>query len=247
MSRRRKTYANQLKGAAILETIWARQPEHPGVAHYLIHLYDTPALADKGLAAARRYAKVAPDAAHAQHMPSHIFTRVGYWQDSIASNTESSRVAAQSADFHDQLHSMDYLVYAHLQLGQDSKAKEVLEKMTTVKGSSKLSLQDRMRWLLRPRVMPWSAVIGRQRQNFRSALVRSPTCRPLPISHARSVLPVRTIRKRPRPTSSSSPSCATSCATPRMRIGPNRSISNGRSRPPGCCTPTVSAMRHSRR
>jgi Tfp pilus assembly protein PilF len=135
-----KTYANQLKGAAILETIWARQPEHPGVAHYLIHLYDTPALADKGLAAARRYAKVAPAAAHAQHMPSHIFTRVGYWQDSIASNTESGRVAAQSADFHDQLHSMDYLVYAHLQLGQDSKAKEVLDKMTTVKGFSETVL-----------------------------------------------------------------------------------------------------------
>ena len=76
-----KTYANQLKGAAILEQIWARQPEHPGVAHYLIHLYDTPALAERGLEAARRYAKIAPDAAHAQHMPSHIFTRVGYWQE----------------------------------------------------------------------------------------------------------------------------------------------------------------------
>ena len=73
-----KTYANQIKGAAILETIWTRQPDHPGVAHYLIHLYDTPALAEKGLPAALRYAKVAPDAPHAQHMPSHIFTRVGY-------------------------------------------------------------------------------------------------------------------------------------------------------------------------
>src|SRR5215469_14126740 len=70
-----KTYANQLKGAAILEKIWDRQPDHPGIAHYLIHLYDTPALAEKGLTAARRYAKVAPDAPHALHMPSHIFTR----------------------------------------------------------------------------------------------------------------------------------------------------------------------------
>jgi hypothetical protein len=127
-----KTYANQLKGAAILETIWTRQPEHPGVAHYLIHLYDTPALAEKGLAAARRYAKVAPAAAHAQHMPSHIFTRLGYWQESIASNVESARVAKEAADFHDELHSMDYLVYAYLQLGQDSKAKEVLESMSKV-------------------------------------------------------------------------------------------------------------------
>src|SRR5262249_27777831 len=74
-----KTYANQLKGAAILEPIFARQPQHPGVAHYLIHLYDYPPIAEKGLNAARLYAKIAPDAAHAQHMPSHIFTRVGYW------------------------------------------------------------------------------------------------------------------------------------------------------------------------
>ena len=76
-----KTYANQLKGAAILEPIAKRQPQHPGVAHYLIHLYDYPPIAEKGLEAARRYAKVAPAAAHAQHMPSHIFTRVGYWKD----------------------------------------------------------------------------------------------------------------------------------------------------------------------
>jgi len=129
-----KTYANQLKGAAILEKIWARQPEHPGVAHYLIHLYDTPALAEKGLAAARRYAKVAPAAAHAQHMPSHIFTRLGYWQESIASNIESGRVAKEAGDFHDQLHSMDYLVYAYLQLGQDGKAKAVIDDMTKVTG-----------------------------------------------------------------------------------------------------------------
>jgi hypothetical protein len=129
-----KTYANQLKGAAILEKIWTRQPEHPGIAHYLIHLYDTPALAEQGLTAARRYAKVAPGAAHAQHMPSHIFTRVGYWQESIASNIESSRVAKEAADFHDQLHSMDYMVYAYLQLGQDSKAKAVLDNMNAVTG-----------------------------------------------------------------------------------------------------------------
>ena len=88
-----KTYANQLKGAAILEPIFKRQPHHPGVAHYLIHLYDTPPIAEKGLDAARRYAKIAPAAAHAQHMPSHIFTRLGYWKESIASNAESARVA----------------------------------------------------------------------------------------------------------------------------------------------------------
>src|SRR4029077_20232985 len=112
-----KTYVNQLKGAAILETIWTRQPDHPGVSHYLIHLYDTPALAEKGLPAALRYAKVAPDAPHAQHMPSHIFTRVGYWQQSIDSNTVAARVAKADKSGHDQLHAMDYEVYAYLQLG----------------------------------------------------------------------------------------------------------------------------------
>ena len=129
-----KTYANQLKGAAILEPIFARQPQHPGVAHYLIHLYDYPPIAEKGLNAARMYAKIAPDAAHAQHMPSHIFTRVGYWQESIDSNTVSQRVAKESGDFSEQLHAMDYRVYAYLQLGQDSNAKAVIDDMMTVTG-----------------------------------------------------------------------------------------------------------------
>ena len=131
-----KTYANQLKGAAILEKIWDRQPDHPGIAHYLIHLYDTPALAEKGLTAARRYAKVAPDAPHALHMPSHIFTRVGYWQESIDSNVASARVAKADHEATDQLHAMDYEVYAYLQLGQDARAKAVIDEMMAVKGFS---------------------------------------------------------------------------------------------------------------
>jgi hypothetical protein len=131
-----KTYANQLKGAAILEPIAIRQPQHPGVAHYLIHLYDYPPIADKGLDAARRYAKVAPAAAHAQHMPSHIFTRVGHWKDSIASNIESARVAKADKEAGDQLHAMDYLVYAFLQLGQDKEAAAVIDEMNAVTGFS---------------------------------------------------------------------------------------------------------------
>ena len=131
-----KTYANQLKGAAILEPIALRQPLHPGVAHYLIHLYDYPAIAFKGIEAARRYAKIAPDAPHALHMPSHIFTRVGYWNDSIASNVASAQSAKNSSDFSDELHAMDYLVYAYLQLGQDDKAKAVVDEMKTVTGFS---------------------------------------------------------------------------------------------------------------
>jgi hypothetical protein len=129
-----KTYANQLKGAAILEPIFKRQPQHPGVAHYLIHLYDYPPIAEKGLEAARRYAKIAPEASHAQHMPSHIFTRVGYWSDSIASNLEAARVAKINSEGHDQLHAMDYLVYAYLQLGQDRNAEAVMTDMKKVAG-----------------------------------------------------------------------------------------------------------------
>jgi tetratricopeptide (TPR) repeat protein len=121
-----KTYANQLKGTVILEAIFRRQPRHPGVAHYLIHLYDSPALAEKGLSAAKRYAEIAPAAPHAQHMPSHIFTRVGYWRESITSNMAAARAAKSSREFHDQLHAMDYTVYAHLQLGQDKAASEVV-------------------------------------------------------------------------------------------------------------------------
>src|SRR5712671_6601567 len=120
-----KTYANQLKGASLLEPIFRRQPRHPGVAHYLIHLYDTPALADKGLDAAKRYSEIAPAAPHAQHMPSHIFTRVGYWNESIDSNTAAARAAKTDKEFTDQLHAMDYMVYAYLQLAQDSKARGV--------------------------------------------------------------------------------------------------------------------------
>jgi tetratricopeptide (TPR) repeat protein len=135
-----KTYANQLKGAAILEVIAKRQPQHPGVAHYLIHLYDYPPIADKGIEAARRYAKIAPDAPHALHMPSHIFTRVGYWQESIDSNMASGRSAQAAGDFHEELHAMDYMVYAYLQLGKDKKAGDVVEAMTTVTGFTETAL-----------------------------------------------------------------------------------------------------------
>jgi hypothetical protein len=127
-----KTYANQLKGAALLEPIFKRQPQHPGVAHYLIHLYDYPAIAAKGLAAAKRYSMIAAAAPHAQHMPSHIFTRVGSWKESIKSNTESARVAKLDGETPDQAHAMDYLVYAHLQLAQDKKARAVVDELNAI-------------------------------------------------------------------------------------------------------------------
>ena len=124
-----KTYAQQLKAASILEAAFQEQPDHPGVAHYLIHSYDYPAIADKGLVAARRYATIAPSAPHAQHMPSHIFTRRGYWGDSIRSNLASA--AASDNDF-DRFHAWDYLAYGYLQLGQDRAARGVLDQILSV-------------------------------------------------------------------------------------------------------------------
>ena len=127
-----KTYVNQLKGAALLEPIFKRQPQHPGVAHYLIHLYDYPAIADKGLEAAKRYSKIAAAAPHAQHMPSHIFTRVGYWKELIVSNMELARVAKLDGEQIDQAHAMDYMVYAYLQLAQDKKARAVVDELLKI-------------------------------------------------------------------------------------------------------------------
>ena len=121
-----RTYANQMRAAAILEPLYAEQPDHPGVAHYLIHTYDYPPLAEEGLEAARRYAEIAPNATHAQHMPSHIFTRVGKWEDSVASNTTAAEVdGGRTLNTH---HAHDYLVYAHLQMAQDAAARDVLER-----------------------------------------------------------------------------------------------------------------------
>jgi tetratricopeptide (TPR) repeat protein len=124
-----KAYAQQLKAASLLEAAFREQPDHPGVAHYLIHSYDYPAIAEKGLGAARRYATIAPAAPHAQHMPSHIFTRRGYWQDSIQSNLASA--AASDNDF-DRFHAWDYLAYGYLQLGQDRAARGVLDQILSV-------------------------------------------------------------------------------------------------------------------
>jgi hypothetical protein len=120
-----KTYAMQLQAAKALEKVLATQPDHPGIAHYLIHSYDYPPLAAKGLPAARRYAKIAPDAPHALHMPSHIFTRVGAWQDSIDSNMASAAAAKKANSPAEELHAMDYQTYAYLQLGKDTEAMRV--------------------------------------------------------------------------------------------------------------------------
>jgi hypothetical protein len=127
-----KTYEAQFKAAAILEPLWKQYPDHPGLPHYIIHAYDHPPLAAKALDAARRYAKVAPSAPHALHMPSHTFTRVGYWKDSADSNIASEETALKQNVIGEALHAMDYQAYAYLQMAQDQKARAVLERMPGV-------------------------------------------------------------------------------------------------------------------
>jgi len=128
-----KTLARQKKAGEIAEKVFAVQPDHPGAAHYIIHAYDYPPLAEKALPAARAYAKIAPDAPHALHMPSHIFTRLGLWQESIESNIASAAAARKVGMVGEGLHASDYLVYAYLQTGQDEQAKRVLDQMAANK------------------------------------------------------------------------------------------------------------------
>jgi tetratricopeptide (TPR) repeat protein len=128
------TFANRLAAAAILEPLFAAEPDHPGVAHYLIHAYDKPQLAERGIPAARRYAKVAPAAPHALHMPSHIFARVGLWQDDINSNLASVAATRKTAAMHmggegHQFHAMDFLFYAYLQSGREADAKASMDEV----------------------------------------------------------------------------------------------------------------------
>jgi tetratricopeptide (TPR) repeat protein len=137
-----KTYANQLKAAGILEKVFAEQPNHPGVAHYLIHSYDFPPIAAKGLPAAKRYASIAPAAPHALHMPSHIFTRVGSWQESIETNRASAKAAAEALAAagsqtglrsYEGLHAYDYMMYGYLQLARDREARALVEEVTSTR------------------------------------------------------------------------------------------------------------------
>ena len=135
-----KTYQREKEAAQILNRVLARQPQHPGVAHYLIHSYDYPPLAQLALPAARSYAKIAPASAHAQHMPSHIFIRLGLWQEAIRSNLHAEASAKAFAlrnklpgAWDEQLHAMDYLAYAYLQSAQDKQAWAVLDELHKIK------------------------------------------------------------------------------------------------------------------
>ena len=122
-----KTYVNQRTAGSILEPLWAKQPNHPGIAHYIIHSYDYPPLAGKAREAARRYARIAPSAAHALHMPSHTFTRVGMWEESVNTNNRSMKVALSDGSIAEALHASDYAMYANLQLGREAAARAILD------------------------------------------------------------------------------------------------------------------------
>ncbi len=178
-----KTYAQQRKAGEILEKVFAEQPDHPGVAHYIIHSYDNPSTAKRGLPAAQRYIKIAPSVPHAQHMPSHIFTRLGFWQESIQSNlgavAASKEYAAKvhpEAAYYEHLHALDYLVYAYLQGAQDREAKRVVDELQAIKKVQPEAFQaayayaaiparyalERRRWSeaaalsVQPTAFPWS-------------------------------------------------------------------------------------------
>ena len=129
-----QTYKTYLTAAETLEKQFAKHPDHPGIAHYLIHSYDAPPIATQGLPAARRYASIAPAAPHALHMPSHIFTRVGAWAESAATNERAAVAAKQDRDADQQVHAMDYMTYAYLQLARDGDARRVIEETAAVTG-----------------------------------------------------------------------------------------------------------------
>ncbi|HXT21673.1 MAG TPA: hypothetical protein VN923_13055, partial [Thermoanaerobaculia bacterium] len=137
------SFAQQKEAVSILEKLLPLEPDHPGIAHYVIHSFDYPQLAELALGAARAYAKIAPDSPHAQHMPSHIFTRLGLWQDSIASNLDSAASARKLAALrspgktaYDELHALDYLEYAYLQIGQEEKAAAVVKQIESALGNA---------------------------------------------------------------------------------------------------------------
>ena len=143
--------ANRKAAIAILEPLCRKAPENPGPAHYLIHATDTPELAPQGLEAARAYSKIAPDSSHALHMPSHIFVRLGLWQESISSNIVAAASAARATQEHRspphyQFHALDFLNYSYLQSGQESKAREMVKELENVPGADRESLAEHQAW-----------------------------------------------------------------------------------------------------
>jgi tetratricopeptide (TPR) repeat protein len=169
-----KTYANQKKATQILEPILLQQPQHPGVAHYIIHADDNPVLAPLALDGAKHYSQIAPDSPHALHMPSHIFTRLGLWDDSIASNLASAASARKQKLAGDELHALDYLVYAYLQTGRITEARKLTQRLPVVEPGD----AARYAGLYATTAIPARYLIERQQWGAASALPLPPQTSP---------------------------------------------------------------------
>ncbi|HEY6253800.1 MAG TPA: hypothetical protein VI685_27910 [Candidatus Angelobacter sp.] len=177
---------NAKQAIAILNRLFAKNPDHPGIAHYLIHACDNPNFAQQGLAAARTYANIAPSSAHALHMPSHIFTRLGLWQDDIQSNLAAIDAARkQSPDFHHmlhhRLHSMDFLEYAYLQIGDDARAKALIEELAAIKQDD---VDQEFRDYLNDMLTDFPARYGLERRQWKDVLALQPPAGIQPYSQA---------------------------------------------------------------
>jgi Tfp pilus assembly protein PilF len=182
-----KTYALQAQAAEILEPLWKKFPDHPGLAHYIIHTYDVPALAPKALTAARQYAVIAPASPHALHMPSHTFTRVGAWQDSVAANIKSEEESVKLRVIGEALHAMDYQAYAYLQMAQDQKAKTLFERLKGV--AAQLNGPNVVQGAAPPMAGPYArnavtARIALERGAWQEAAALQPIASPFPNADA---------------------------------------------------------------
>ena len=167
-----KTFAQQKQAGALIEAVLARYPDHPGAHHYIIHAYDSPVLAPRALAVAREYGKIAPDVPHALHMPSHIFTRLGYWGESIEWNRRSAAAAlrqpvAGAVSIH-YLHALDYLVYAYLQRGEDARAAEIAAELGRLRPPVQVELASAYAFAAIP------ARLVLERQDWRGAAALRP-------------------------------------------------------------------------
>jgi tetratricopeptide (TPR) repeat protein len=172
-----KSHAKQKRAVDILEPLYRAHPRHPGIPHYLIHACDNAELAHRGLLAARAYSKIAPSAPHALHMPSHIFTRLGLWEDSIASNLAAREAARRQGDTGEELHAMDYLVYAYLQSGRDQEAAEVVRQLRKISNAG----TDDFKGVYASVAMPVRYAVERGRWAKAQRIV-SPAGAPLPVA-----------------------------------------------------------------
>jgi tetratricopeptide (TPR) repeat protein len=221
-----KTYKNQLKAGEILEQVFAEKPQHPGPSHYIIHAYDYPALVDRALAAAQNYAVCVTVVPHAIHMPSHTYVLLGRWKDTITANDSAETAEADRGTPEDRIHALDYLVYAHLQLAQDAKAKETLDLALKIENDLIARKHDSG---LRARPFGVAAMEARWAlQTCRRGRAATHTRNRCRISRAPSGLHAAAGRSKQAPISSGSRSCRKRWRTPRTCTGQDRSPSSTR-------------------